>query len=157
RTSLRGADRTGAGPGRNRPGAAAVVRTGDPRRGTADPGTCPRPRAAVRVGRPARVRRPVRAARPLLAAELPRLPHQPGAVLDRLADVRPPRGGVLPGRLGFLAGGRAGRGGLDAARRRRAVRPPAGLADPAAVLGRAGVQPDRRVDDRAAAALRVAD
>ncbi len=92
-----------------------------------------------RPGRDPRPRRPVRRAQPHLRARMAGLPRQSCSVLGGLADLRPGRGRDLHRAVGLLAGPR--RGALwVAVQVARDVRAPTGLADPAAVLGRARIQ-----------------
>src|SRR3954468_977020 len=69
-----------------------------------------------RHGRPSRACRSVRRRVPLLAADLRRIPGRIESVLAPLADVRAPRGGLLPDPFGILARAFPGQFGLAAAR-----------------------------------------
>ena len=80
----------------------------------------------------------------------PRLSGRPGAVLGGLVHLRPVRRRRVHRAVRLLARAVAGPPRL-AARRRGPVRAAPGLADPAAVLGRPGVQPHRGVARRPAA------
>ena len=90
-------------------------------------------------GHPRR-RRAVRRPAPLLVDELPRVPGEQRAVVDRLARLRPLRRGRLHRPVRLLARRGPGPAGV-AGRQRSALRPPPHLAHPAPVLAGADLQP----------------
>src|SRR6266571_693 len=84
--------------------------------------------------------RPVRGAQPHLRARLAGLPRRSCSVLGGLDDLRPVRGRHVHRAVRLLAGPRPGALGV-AVQVDHDVRAPTGLAHPAALLGRARIQP----------------